>query len=425
MTNRDVYRRDPDKIALLNNGVAALTDALTADERRTLRFELTHFVCEGQYRSGLVRILESYLGHQGQPEQPAAWISGFFGSGKSHLAKMLRFLWTDFKFPDDGATARGVARLPDDVRDLLAEVSTLGRRSHGLHAAAGTLGSGGGGSVRLTLLGIVFRSAALPASYPLARFCLWLKQNDIYQRVCRAVEAEGREFRRELNDLYVSPRIARALLAADPNFRDERDVRAALRDQFPRPEDITNDEFVDAVQDTLAPDGAMPATAIILDEVQQYVGENSGRSYDVQEVVEACSKRFGDRVLFVGTGQTALSGTSGAASAPGPIRGQRGVVGSGRGDGDSARGAGKTLGSPRRRARDAGRERRGGRPPPDRQPHRPARRGRGGPGGRLSAAARPPSLLGACAARRRSRRHRRSTPHPAPHRLRRHPAHGR
>ena len=29
----------------------------------------------------------------------------------------------------------------------------------------------------------------------------------------------------------------------------------------------------------------------------------------VQELVETCSKRFGDRVLFVGTGQTALSGT--------------------------------------------------------------------------------------------------------------------
>ena len=84
MKNRDVYERDPDGISLLNNGVAAMTDAATDDERRTLRFELEHFVCEGQYRSGLVRILESYLGRQGQPEQPAAWISGFFGSGKSH-----------------------------------------------------------------------------------------------------------------------------------------------------------------------------------------------------------------------------------------------------------------------------------------------------------------------------------------------------
>ena len=311
MKNRDIYQRDPAENSLLNNGVAAMTDAATADERRTLRFELNHFVCDGQYRSGLVRILDSYLTHQGQPEQPAAWISGFFGSGKSHLAKMLRFLWTDYTFPEDGASARGVAPLPDDVRELLAEVSTLGRRGRGLHAAAGTLGSGAGDSVRLALLGIVFKSAHLPASFPQARFCLWLRKNGIYDQVRNAIEAAGRQFRHELNDLYVSPVIARALLAADANLaRDERDVRAVLRSQFPRPPDITTDQFVDALQDALAPGGALPPTVIILDEVQQYIGDDTNRSYVVQEVVEACSKRFGDRVLFVGTGQTALSGTA-------------------------------------------------------------------------------------------------------------------
>ncbi len=40
MKNRDIYQRDPSKITLLNNGVAAMTDALTDDERRALRFEL-------------------------------------------------------------------------------------------------------------------------------------------------------------------------------------------------------------------------------------------------------------------------------------------------------------------------------------------------------------------------------------------------
>ena len=181
MKNRDVYQRDPDQIALLNQGVAAVTDAATEEERRTLRFELDHFVCEGQYRSGLVRILESYISHQGHPEQPAAWISGFFGSGKSHLAKVLRFLWVDYPFPD-GARARGLARLPDNVRELLTELSTLGRREHGLHAAAGTL-DGAGESVRLALLGIVFKSAGLPESFPQARFCLWLRKNGIHDRV--------------------------------------------------------------------------------------------------------------------------------------------------------------------------------------------------------------------------------------------------
>ena len=310
MRNRDVYERDPDGIALLNNGVAAMTDAATDDERCTLRFELEHFVCEGQYRSGLVRILESYLGRQGQPEQPAAWISGFFGSGKSHLAKMLRFLWVDYKFPEDGASARGLARLPPDIAELFRELSTLGRRGNGLHAAAGTLGAGAGASVRLALLGIVFKSAGLPESFPQVRFSLWLRRNGIYDQFRAEVEAAGRSPRSEMNDLYVSPVIARALLAVDPGFAaGEREARAALRAQFPKPSDITTDEFVDALQDALAPGGGMPGTVIILDEVQQYIGDDTSRSYVVQEIVEACSKRFGDRLLFVGTGQTALSGT--------------------------------------------------------------------------------------------------------------------
>ena len=312
MKNRDIYQRDPSKITLLNNGVATMTDALTDDERRTLRFELEHFVCEGEYQRGLVRILDSYVSNQGQPEQPSAWVSGFFGSGKSHLAKMLRFLWTDYTFPDDGASARGLARLPNDVQDLLKEITTLGKRAHGLHAAAGTLGAGAGDSVRLALLGIVFKSAELPESYPQARFCLWLRKNDIYNQVCAAVESQGRDFRRELNDMYVSPLIAKALLAADPNFAgSEKDARAALRAQFPKPKDITTDEFITALQDALAPEGETPCTVIILDEVQQYIGDDTSRSYVVQEVVEVCSKRFGDRLLFLGTGQTALFGTPG------------------------------------------------------------------------------------------------------------------
>ena len=310
MKNRDIYQRDPDRIKLLNNGVATMTDALTSEERRTLRFELEHFVCEGQYRAGLTRILDSYVASQGQPEQPAAWISGFFGSGKSHLAKMLRFLWTDYAFPEDGASARGLARLPNEVLDLLKEISTLGRRGAGLHAAAGTLGAGAGDSVRLALLGIVFKSAGLPTGFPQASFCIWLKKNSIYSQVSDAVEAKDRDFLRELNDLYVSPLIAQALLEADSNFAaSEKEARATLRAQFPKPKDITTDEFVRAMGEILAPEEQMPCAVVILDEVQQYIGDNTDRCYAVQEIVESCSKRFGDRLLFLGTGQTALSGT--------------------------------------------------------------------------------------------------------------------
>ncbi|MBK7780587.1 MAG: BREX system P-loop protein BrxC [Ardenticatenia bacterium] len=309
MNNREIYLKDPMENRLVNQGVAEVVDPRSEQEQRTLRHELETFVCEGQYAKGLDRILSAYLGNLSREAQPAVWVSGFYGSGKSHLVKVLRFLWTDFAF-SDGATARGLVHLPEAVDAQLKELATQGKRMGGLHAAAGKLGAGAGGSVRLALLGIVFRSAGLPEDYAAARFVLFLKRNGFHEAVKQAVEAAGRGFDRELNELYVSPVIADALLAADPNFADNaKEVRSQIKAQFPRPGDVSDAEMTDAIRDALGVDGQLPCTLIVLDEVQQYIGENSDRAYHVQEVAEACSKRFGARILFVGTGQTAITGT--------------------------------------------------------------------------------------------------------------------
>src|ERR1700683_4229399 len=140
---RDILLRDPSKEGLVNNGQARITtDAGDDNTKQELRGELSTFVCEGQYSEGIIKILSSFLTSRNQTHQKAAWVSGFFGSGKSHLLKMLCHLWTDTKFAD-GASARSlVQELPDEVRDLLVELDRAGKRSGGLLAAAGTLTSG-------------------------------------------------------------------------------------------------------------------------------------------------------------------------------------------------------------------------------------------------------------------------------------------
>lgn len=304
----DLFSTNPNNLELLNNGVAVVKDAATPEELKTLRFELRTFVCEGEYSKGLEKILRTYITNLDRPEQPAVWVSGFYGSGKSHLAKILRYLWSDFEFADDKARARGLANLSTEVADLLKELTTGGKRLGGLHAASGTLRGELGDNVRLSVLNIIFKSVGLPPRFPVARFVMWLRETGKLEAVKGRVAKSGRDFNKELSNLWVSGALHQAL--ADEGLgASASDISKSLAQQFPNVKDITIDEMLAAMRDALTVNGQLPCTLVVLDEVQQFIGDDSDRSLQIQEVVEACSKQLNSRVLIVATGQSALSGT--------------------------------------------------------------------------------------------------------------------
>ncbi|TVT30739.1 BREX system P-loop protein BrxC [Marinobacter vinifirmus] len=310
MKNREIYQKDPTTRKLVNEGVASVNDETTSHALAVLRYELETFVCDGQYEKGMSHILETYLKNIDQAQQPAVWVSGFYGSGKSHLVKMLRALWVDAEF-EDGATARGIAKLPQGVSEHLKELSVQAKRHGGLHAASGTLGSGASGSVRLALLRILFKSAGLPEQYPVARFVMWLKHEGIYDQVRQSVESNGYDWQEELDNFYVAEGLHEALVQAKPAlFTSPASCVETLNNLYPFVQDISSDDMLKAIRQALTTDGKLPLTLIVLDEVQQFIGEDSQRSIAVQEAVEACCKNFGGKLLFIGTGQTAVTGTS-------------------------------------------------------------------------------------------------------------------
>jgi len=304
----ELFSTNPNQLQLLNNGVAFVKDVVTPEELMTLRFELKTFVCEGEYAKGLGKILRAFLGNLDRPEQPAAWVSGFYGSGKSHLGKILRYLWNDFEFPEDKAKARGLTNLSTEVADLLKELTTAGKRLGGLHAASGTLRGELGDNVRLSMLNIIFKSVGLPPKYPVARFVMWLRDTGKLDAVKRRVEKTGRDFVWVLNNLWVSSELHKALVDEGLGA-SVSDISKSLTQQFPNVKDITIDEMLSAIREALTVKGQLPCTLVVLDEVQQFIGDDSDRSLQIQEVVEACSKQLNSRLLIVATGQSALSGT--------------------------------------------------------------------------------------------------------------------
>lgn len=312
LKNRDVFVRDPAKAYIPNEGYTTIIEPETQAQWNVLRYELESFVCEGEYLAGLERLLSAFLDNLAREKQPAVWVSGFYGSGKSHFVRVLEHLWRDRIFPD-GALARSLVNLPGNLNALLIELSRLGKQEGGLWTAAGKI-SHGDRPIKLDLLSMLFRSAGLPEHYPAARFVLWLKENGWLDQVSEHVHSRGKLLKTELRNMYISPAIASALLEVSPDLGAKpADVHALLRAQYPNTSDVTDDDFRSIMTEVLGQqateNGKFPLTLIVFDELQQAIGESSWNALQVQNVVEMASAEFGNRLLFVGTGQSELEAT--------------------------------------------------------------------------------------------------------------------
>lgn len=126
-----------------------------------------------------------------------------------------------------------------------------------------------------------------------------------------SVEASGHDWQEELDNFYVAEGLHQALVEAKPNlFSSTSACVETLNNLYPFVNDISSDDMIKAIRQAVTVDGKFPLTLIVLDEVQQFIGQDPQRSMDVQEAVEACCKKIGGKLLFIGTGQTAVTGTA-------------------------------------------------------------------------------------------------------------------
>ena len=80
MKMRTIFERSIDR---------TIDGVIKADNENDLRLEVEEYVLTNEVAQRLESFLDAYINYQGAN---GVWISGFFGSGKSHLLKMLALL---------------------------------------------------------------------------------------------------------------------------------------------------------------------------------------------------------------------------------------------------------------------------------------------------------------------------------------------
>jgi hypothetical protein len=308
MKIHELLKNDIRQFGLANQGQSRL------DVNEALEEELRLFVCDGQYGKSLDLILSRYLANMQSSKQGAVWVSGFYGSGKSHLLKMLGHLWVDTELKPEIRARQLVAGLPSDVQGHLRELDAHATRQKvEKFSAMGTLPAGSGDMVFATILSVILKAKGLPEQIHLANFVLWIREKGWEAEVRKAVHDSGAKWEDELNNLFMGTPIAQTLLQLDPSLAtDVRALRQLLKAQFPNQvHDLTGAEFIASVRKVLQDkDGKLPLGIIILDEVQAYIADNADRSQRVTDAAEIFNNKFGSSLLLVAAGQSALSAST-------------------------------------------------------------------------------------------------------------------
>ena len=296
-------------------------------ETAKLRTDIQEYVLTDRLAQDLAKVLEGVIdsarpGYAGT-DKIGVWISGFFGSGKSHFAKLAGHLLADTPVGSD--TARSVfgallhrGRPSDDqLRELFQQGTNYRLACHlvtfditALHAAAADK------NVGLTFLRGFYHSLGLSDVIPFAERELELQSAGKYEEFLQLYDAKtGGAWAEDKDMITSSPRFAECLAELLPNrYPTSQLAHDSLRLSM---EQVNALLTIDGIVDTLLRwlDASQKASAnkaphrlvFVADEVGAWAGRDMKRIEQLRSLIEVLSSKGQGRIWLLATSQEKLS----------------------------------------------------------------------------------------------------------------------
>lgn len=294
----------------------------------TVGTELREYVVTGPIERALADFLEVYAESRTSPtDKIGVWISGFFGSGKSHFAKVLNYLLANPIV--GGRTARELfmARLAGSPRQtelegLLHRIGLLDSQVIMFQIKAEQDQTQRDESISEITYRRYLASRGLSTDPVVASLELSLIERGLYDAFQAEVEKRaGRPWTEERDDyLFIRSTVAEALQAVAPEAYHSRDEALAALEMVGRSQRLTVSELAQRLVDYVdelaeAGDGSTgsprrpeqpPRLVFVMDEMGQFIGTDGQKLLELQSIAEQFATKGRGKLWLIVTAQAKL-----------------------------------------------------------------------------------------------------------------------
>ncbi len=282
---------------------------IKVDDENYIKQELEEYVVTDELLKHFNSFFESYnAGINGNTEKMGVWISGFFGSGKSHFLKIVSYLLEN-KIVDGKLAVDYFNGKIQDAK-LLADIKRAGNISTDVILfnidSKASLDSVDGKDKILSVFEKVFNEkmglSTIPHVAELERFLIkegkYEEFKNYFQEEC------GDNWLIARNDFYF--RRDEIVNSYSKALNKSKEEAENWFDKAEERYDLSIEKFAERVRDYIKSKGDNHHVVFLVDEIGQYIGEDGSLMLNLQTIVEDLGIECGGKAWVIVTSQEAI-----------------------------------------------------------------------------------------------------------------------